>query len=77
MIIIMYTPIMDVHEKHNFVVTVHTRARWVKPTHLAETILLTPKPLIGGRCERRRQNRLVLEINLVLLFQPILASATH
>ena len=37
---------MDVHKKkHNFIVFVHTSARWVKPT---EPIFLTPTLLMGN-----------------------------
>ena len=42
MIPIMCIKIMDVHEKHSFVVSVHTSARWVKPILLAEPIFCNP-----------------------------------
>ena len=40
--------IMDMHKNQNFIVSVHTSARWVKPAQPSEPIFLTPMLLIGG-----------------------------
>ena len=38
---------MDVHKKHNFLVSVHTGVRWVKPAWSAEPIFEVPALLMG------------------------------
>ena len=45
---------MDVNKKQNFIVTVHTSARWVK---LPELTFLTPALLMGGPARGRRNSR--------------------
>ena len=39
---------MDVHKKHNFMVSLYTGARWVKPAKPAERIFLTLTLLMGA-----------------------------
>ena len=48
MIIITCTTIMDVHEKQNFIVFVHTSAECVKPAQPAGPIFFTSTLLMGG-----------------------------
>ena len=45
---------MDVHKKQNFIVSVHTRVRLLKPTWPAEPIFLTATLLSGSSTGRRR-----------------------
>ena len=47
MIIITCTRIMDVHNKHNFFVSVHIDVQWVKPAQPAESKCLIPTSLNG------------------------------
>ena len=48
MLIITCKAILNVHKKHNFIVSVHTSARWVKSAQSAEPTFLIPTLLIGG-----------------------------
>ena len=47
MIAIVSTRIMDVQEKHNFMFSIYTSARWVKLVQPAESMFLTPTLLMG------------------------------
>ena len=42
---------MDVHKKDNFMVSVNTCARWVKPAQPAKPIFLTPTLLMRSPAE--------------------------
>ena len=48
MIAIESTRIMDVHEKQNYIVSVHSSARWVKLVQPDEPIFLTPTLFMEG-----------------------------
>ena len=50
MLTITCTAIMNVHKKLNFIVTVQTSARWVKPAQPAAKIFSSPTLLMGGAC---------------------------
>ena len=52
---------MDVHKRHNFIVSVHTSAQWVKLALLAEPIFCN-LDVTDGKPRGRR--RLVLKYNL-------------
>ena len=44
----MSTRILDVHKKHDFMASVHTGVKWVKPAQPAKPIFLTPILLLGA-----------------------------
>ena len=49
----MRTRIIDVYKKDNFMVSVHTDARWVKLAWQAEPIFFHPDVTDGRPCRRR------------------------